>query len=211
MEFQRARTKEQIQNREDEILSACYTLLQQEEYELITLKAISEIISISRTSLYSYYQTKEEVFLDLLKREYLAWGEELRDAFDQKQAMEKEEFCHLLTDTLLRRDILMELLSVHLTAIEKNCSLEKLILFKKESQKVFDILMNGIAKFFPQVDLKKRVLFLQQFLIFTYGLYPYSHPTEKQQTALKQAGIRSDTPETNQFCYKGLLLLAAEL
>lgn len=211
MEFQRARTQEQIENREQEILNACALLLQQKEYEDITLKAISEMTSISRTSMYSYYQKKEEVFLDLLKREYTDWGRELKEAFSHTSSMTRENFCQLLTDTLLQRETMMELLSVHLTAIEKNCSLEKLVSFKAESQEVFDILADGIKTFFPQADLETRTLFLNQFLIFTYGLYPYSHPTAKQKDALEKAGISMDIPEPNQFCFKGLLLLAAQL
>ena len=35
--------------------------------------------------------------------------------------------------------------------------------------------------------------------------------TEKQQEGLKEAGITNDTFEVNQFCFKGLLLLAEEL
>ena len=78
--------------------------------------------------------------------------------------MEREDFCHLLTDTLLQRKIMMELLAVHLIAIEKNCSLEKLTEFKAESQRVFEILEQGLEKFFPQTDEASRTMFMRNWL-----------------------------------------------
>lgn len=211
MEFQRARTQEQIENRREEILNSCCTLFQQEEYDNITLKAISEMTSISRTSMYSYYQTKEEVFLDVLKREYLDWGLEIKKKFEAVDSITQEEFCHLITDTFLSREIMMKLLSVHLTAIEQNCSLEKLTQFKKESQRVFDALTEGIAKTFPMAASSDRVLFMQQFLVFIFGIYPFSHPTEKQKAAMEGAGLSMMPFDLNEFCYKGLLLLSSQL
>ena len=211
MEFQRARTQEQIENRREEILNSCYTLFQQEEYDSITLKAISEMTSISRTSMYSYYKTKEEVFLDLLKREYLNWGLELKKYFDAAASITREELCRLITDTYLQRETMMQLLSVHLTAIEKNCSLKTLTQFKKESQQVFDTLSEGIRKTFPSASPADRDLCLQQFLVFTFGLYPSSHPTEKQRKAMEEAKVPVLSCELNEFCYKGLMLLSAQL
>lgn len=211
MEFQRARTQAQIENRREEILNSCYALFQQEEYDNITLKAISEMTSISRTSMYSYYKAKEEVFLDLLKREYLNWGFELKKSFDAAESITREELCHLITDTYLQRETMMQLLSVHLTAIEKNCSLEKLTQFKKESKQVFDILAEGIAKTFPSAAAEDRILFQQQFLVFSHGLYPSSHPTEKQKEAMEGAGAPMLSCELNEFCYRGLLLLSSQL
>ena len=211
MEFQRARTQEQIENRREEILNSCYALFHEEEYDNITLKTISEMTSISRTSMYSYYRTKEEVFLDLLKREYLKWGLELKKNFDAADSLTREKLCHVITDTFLQRETMMQLLSVHLTAIEQNCSLAKLTQFKKESQHVKNILFEGIAKAFPLASLDDRVLFQQQLLVFTFGLYPFSHPTEKQKEAMEKAGVPMLSCELNEFCYKGLLLLSSQL
>ena len=179
MSFQRARTREQIKNRQKEILSASKHLFEEADYDSITLKAISESTSICRSSMYSYYTSKEDVFLDLLKYEYLDWGEALSRAFEKRPPMSREEFCRFLTDSLLSRETMARLWSLHMTTLEKNCSLEKLTDFKKSIQPVMDTFEEGLGIIFPSSGMSEREDFLAHFFIFTLSLYPYCHCTEK--------------------------------
>ena len=66
-------SKELTNARKDEIISACEKLYQSIGFKEVTLKEIATITSITRTSIYNYFQTKEEIFLEILKREYLLW------------------------------------------------------------------------------------------------------------------------------------------
>ena len=43
----------------------------------ITIRDIGARTSFTRTSIYNYFQTKEEIFLALLQREYEAWIEDV--------------------------------------------------------------------------------------------------------------------------------------
>jgi AcrR family transcriptional regulator len=121
MNFQRARTQHQIASRQEEIIQACDTLYSTNDYEDVNLKSISEMTSISRPTIYNYYKTKEEILLDLLKKEYLNWHETLRKHFDETTVMSKEEYCRFLSDSLAGREKFLKLLSVHYSSIEKNC------------------------------------------------------------------------------------------
>ena len=56
--------------RKEEIINACEELYQTVSFKDITLKDIAAKTTFSRTSIYNYFQTKEEIFLALLKREY---------------------------------------------------------------------------------------------------------------------------------------------
>ena len=55
--------------RKEEIISACAALYETMSFKDITLKDISQATSFTRTSIYNYFQTKEEIFLALLQRE----------------------------------------------------------------------------------------------------------------------------------------------
>ena len=63
--------------REKEIIDACARLYEKLPYAKITIGAISEETSFTRTSVYNYFRTKEEIFLALLEREYEAWTADL--------------------------------------------------------------------------------------------------------------------------------------
>ena len=211
MSFQRARTREQIRNRQKEILDACRVLFEDNDYDSITLKAISESTSICRSSMYSYYQSKEDLFLDLLKDDYLDWGKTLKKGFDRRPPMTREEFCRFLTDTLLEREEMSRLWSLHMTTLEKNCSLEKLTEFKKSIQPVMDTFDEGLKVIFPSSNEKSREEFQAHFFIFSFSLYPYCHCSDKQARAMENAGVCGMNRDIKDLCYSGVYLLTLNL
>ena len=56
--------------RREEILAACRKLYETMSFKEITLKEIGQQTSFARTSIYNYFETKEEIFLALFQREY---------------------------------------------------------------------------------------------------------------------------------------------
>ena len=63
--------------REEEIVNACERLYATMCFKDITLLHISQETSFTRTSIYNYFKTKEEIFLALFKKEYDRWNEDL--------------------------------------------------------------------------------------------------------------------------------------
>ena len=64
--------------RKEEIIDACASLYEAMGFKDITIRDIGEKTSFTRTSIYNYFQTKEEIFLGLLQREYEAWTCDLK-------------------------------------------------------------------------------------------------------------------------------------
>ena len=58
-------SEEQAQARRDEIVNACAELYETMSFRDITLKEIGQRTSFTRTSIYNYFQTREEIFLAL--------------------------------------------------------------------------------------------------------------------------------------------------
>lgn len=212
MEFQRARTREQIETRREEILNACEALFQECDLDAITLKAIAERTSISRTSLYSYYQTRDDVLLGVLEREYLGWLEALQLGLKREEPLAPDELCAFLTDSMLGRTTMRRLLSVNLTDIEKNCSMEKLKAFKKNAVvPVHAAVESLIDRTFPEADAHARERFFCLFFLLAVNMYPFTHPTPKQAEACKEAGMSKPSISERDLCYTSLLALATTL
>ena len=51
------------------------------------------------------------------------------------------------------------------------------------------VTMMNLNKYVPEMDGAARQQFLYAFFPFIYGIYPYTSVTEKQKTAMEQAGI----------------------
>jgi len=207
MGFQRARTEEQIAGRQEEIISACDTLYLEKGYEAVHFKAISQITSISRPSIYNYYKTKEDIFLDVLKRDYIRWEKELKTHYAKINKMTKNEFCNFIIKSLIKHEKYLELITIYLHPIEINSSLEKLTSFKTQIYNFFGTIHYGLHKYFPRFTAQKRQKILFYFMAMVTGAYSHTHLTEKQIKAMKNADPDDVIPDFRQVCRDGLMML----
>ena len=95
---------EQLTNaRKEEIINACAKLYKTMNFKDISLKQISLETTFTRTSIYNYFQTKEEIFLALFQREYDLWTADIRQIFEKYESMTFDEFDSSLAHTLEKR------------------------------------------------------------------------------------------------------------
>lgn len=175
--------------RREEIISACEKLYQTKGFKEITLRDIGTITSFTRTSIYNYFQTKEEIFLAILKREYDLWSEELNQIIEAQATMSKEEIADCLAGTLDKRQQLLKLLSMNHYDMEKNSRMEALTNFKISYGKTLQTVMTLLGKFRPEMTVADRQGFVYAFFPFLFGVYPYTIVTEKQKKAMQDAGM----------------------
>ena len=116
--------------RRQEIIRACEELYEAVDYDAISIKEIAKSTSICRSNIYNYYETKEEIFLDILKKEYLLWMEDMKKLLEEDSLRSRSSYCRIIARTARHRPRLLKLISVHYVSIEKNCSLERLTDFK---------------------------------------------------------------------------------
>lgn len=175
--------------RKDEIITACAELYKTMSFKEITIKEIGNATSFTRTSIYNYFQTKEEIFLALLQREYELWNKRLKQIRDEHESMSKDEFADAVGHSLEERHNLLKILSMNLYDMEENSRTERLVDFKivyKQSPAQIESLLD---KFFPQMTVRDKQDFIYSFFPFMFGIYPYTYATEKQKEAMKRAGV----------------------
>ncbi len=175
--------------RKEEIISACKSLYRDMSFKDITIMKIAEYTSFSRASIYNYFETKEEIFLAILQKEYELWVADLHSITDRSESMTKNEIAEALASSLDKRRLLLKLLSMNHYDMEENCREERLYEFKVafgNSMKAVDGLLK---KFCPELNEQKRRDFLYSFFPFIYGIYPYTVVTEKQKSAMEKAEV----------------------
>ena len=175
--------------RREEIISACEKLYQTMSFKEITLKDIAGATSFTRTSIYNYFQTKEEIFLALMQKEYERWVEELDAMADSYTTMSAEAFSSMLAHSLEKRSMLLKLLSMNHFDMEDNSRPECLVDFKRAYGASIEAVRRCLIKFFPDMDARAQQDFLYAFLPFLYGIYPYTTVSSKQRQAMAQAGL----------------------
>lgn len=182
-------SSKQIETRKNEIIDACALLYKEMSFKDITIKEIGKITSFSRTSIYNYFQTKEEIFLALLGREYNDWVKQLEMMKQEKKQGSVDEFASLLAHTLEERPMLLKLLSMNHYDMEENSRMENLIEFKKAYGATMNELNNCLSYFFLDMSEEKKQSFIYSFFPFMFGIYPYTVVTDAQKEAMQQADL----------------------
>ena len=112
-------SKELITARREEIINACEQLYKTMNFKDITIKEIGNVTSFKRTSIYNYFQTKEEIFLALMQREYDFWNDDLQELLNENSVFSIDELADTLAHTLEKRVLLLKLLAMNLYDIEE--------------------------------------------------------------------------------------------
>lgn len=180
---------ERTNARREEIVEACERLYRTTGFKEISLKDISGITRFTRTSIYHYFQTKEEIFLALLQREYERWSADLDAMRAQHPALSAAAFAEQLACTLEKRALLLKLLSVNHYDMEASSRPERLAACKAAYGAALRAVSHCLAQYFPAMTEAQRRDFLYSFFPFLFGVYPYAFVTEKQRAAMAQAGV----------------------
>ena len=211
MDFKRARNDEQIANRQEEIINACYSLYSNGKYDDITFGKISEMTSISRPSIYNYYIAREEILLDVLEKEYFKWFENLKNSFDENIRLNKRDLCDLLVNSFDGFDIFLRLLSIQYSIIQKNCSFEKLTQFKMNAQHVFKYIETIVGKTFPRSTTTSRSTFVLMIFSSIGNFYEMCNPNEIEIKAMRVSNRDYKLPEFKELCREYIETLISNL
>lgn len=190
--------------RKEEIINACEKLYQKKIFKEITLQDISKETSFTRTSIYNYYESKEEIFLELFEREYTIWTEDI-ELIRRNGEIGREELALEIAISLQKRKLLLKLLSVNLYDLEENSRMERLVNFKTAYGNSRKALWKLIRKCYPKIKDYEIKDFMKIFLPYLHGIYPYAYVTDKQIEAMDRVGINHEKITIKDLVYLGLI------
>ena len=177
---------EELSNaRREEIINACALLYETMNFKDISIKEIGKITSFTRTSIYNYFQNKEEIFLALLQREYERWNVRLWQIREEYMTMTRQEFADVMAHSLEERKLLLKLMSMNHYDMEENSRMEKIVEMKVAYGQSLAGVRNCLEKFFPEMTVQDKQDFIFSFFPFMFGIYPYTVVSEKQKEAMK--------------------------
>lgn len=185
IEFVRARQSNQIEIRRQEIIKATSMLYLNHSIDDINIKLIAQKSGFTRSNIYRYFKTKEEIFLNILADDHQNWVTLVRNEFNKELSVEK--FARNWTELLLKQDRLLGLFSILSTKLEPSSSLENLIDFKSSLAMYSQSLVHSIRLSLPKLSEDDANLFLMFAANLFIGTYPNMNLSKKQQTAMKKS------------------------
>ena len=171
MRFQRARKKEQIESRRQEILCAAEQLFHEGGLDNVTFSHIAKQVSFTRQTIYTYYQTREEVLLDLLGQRLEHFYQSLEAMFPGDELLRRRPFCQRLAHHFIEHRETLRLFSLRHTVLEENV--------RYESLETFDTLTFTLIPYFASI-------------------YPILEPHPNPLKAICEAIGHLDNPPTSE-------------
>lgn len=203
-------TKEKILTIKADMIKAAEKLYKQHGYEYVNLLNISKLTHLSRPAIYNYYHSKEEIFLDILLREYNSFGARLKKKLTIEK-LTKDELADELADIILKHVYLLEFISSYENNIEENSTIEHLKEYRTEWDAGFYTdFMAAISFQFPEATQKEKDEFLDLFIASLYGIYPIICPSEERVAAMKERG-RYREVDARAFISKTMKLLLTNI
>jgi AcrR family transcriptional regulator len=188
MSWKRARNKEQVAVRLGEVVGACARLYGPHAFDRITMAAIAREAGWTRSNIYKYFRTREEIFLELLKLDLAAWRSDVVSRYAEGGG-DLASFARSWLGLYLDHERMLGLMAILHTSIEPNCSVERLTAFRVDAMQQFARVATVLARALPFRDAAAVTDFLFAQFALLQGAYPMWNPSPRQKAAMEAAGM----------------------
>ena len=127
----RAISEKEKKKRKEKILKTAWNLFKKADGQLPTMSVIAQQAGLSKGTLYLYFKTKEEIFLQLYLHKLQEWHESVADNLNKSSGnISETEFAEIITDYVIKNPLLLKLGSLVRGVLEENTD-EKIIVETK--------------------------------------------------------------------------------
>ena len=129
--YQRARRPEQKTERRDAILAAAGELALRDGVRAVSLAGIAARVGIHKSALLRYFETREQIFLELTAQAWQEWTAGLHAALDDRASSDDAALvAEVFADSFARRPLLCDLIAHTPLNLERNVSAEAVRRYK---------------------------------------------------------------------------------
>jgi len=179
--FQRARRPEQKLQRRDAILGAARDLAQRDGVRNVSLADIAAQIGIHKSALLRYFETREQIFLELTAEAWRDWARALHAGLDAASpgsaapapaALVADVFARAFAD----RPLFCDLIAHTPLNLERNVSPEAVRRYKLTSLGMVDEAAALVARVLPALTLAEAREFVATLASLAGSLWQIANP-----------------------------------
>ncbi|WP_344875072.1 TetR family transcriptional regulator [Nonomuraea antimicrobica] len=128
--FQRARSPEAKQQRQEAILDAARALATARTVREVTLSDIAEAVGMHKSAMLRYFETREQIYLILTAEGWREWSAHVCERLGAIEGPAAPSVAETLAETLVSRPLFCDLLAQAPLNLERNVSLDAVRDFK---------------------------------------------------------------------------------
>lgn len=161
MNWQRATTDDKKSERKEAIYTAALTLFKYKGYDKVSFNGIAAEAGFTKSNMYRYFTSKEEVFLNIFADLFASWVE---DCSQRLQGLKPNTnitvFAQNWLDSLKAHPEFLDLTPILFTSLESNSSYEQLYVFKQQSMLLLFQLAQDVSRVYPELQDDKAFKYL---------------------------------------------------
>jgi len=166
MNWQRARTDENKNERKEAIYKAAFSLFKKNGYDKVSFNGIAVEAGFTKSNMYRYFSSKEEIFLNIFANLFEAWFENYSKQLQGlKENEDIQKFAKAWVNSMMADSDFLDLIPLLMVSLEKNSSFEQLVVFKRLSRDLLYRITLEVSRIYP--DIKDEKAF--RFLTLSYG------------------------------------------
>lgn len=213
MAFQRARTEEQKEERRSDILGAAAALLREEGLDGASLNGIAKRAGIAKSGVYTYFESREEIFLHLFLddfEEFVKWAVEA--LAELAASNDATRIATVLAAGFVSRPRFCALNAALSPVLEQNVSEETVLEFKTAILGQAMELGLAIQGAIPRVEFEPLAFAMGPLYALIGGLWPTANPAPavaavlaRPEMELMRHDFEADLRRGIELILKGLL------
>ncbi len=179
MDFKRARNESQIDKRRKDILKACKKSFISNGYDDTTLLSVANLTNIGRTTIYNYFPTKEDMFLELFNEEAIRLVHDMENQYEDVHDDKADAFYQMLLHIFHNYKPLFQYHAVYLPRTIDKAEKATMKKFKESTTTPFkEIFRKWLLLVNPKLSEEKIELASKMLFCFLSGLHAASYHDE---------------------------------
>ncbi|WP_426937262.1 TetR/AcrR family transcriptional regulator [Brevibacterium sp. LE-L] len=186
MDFQRARSAEQREQRRSNILGTAAEMLAEMTVSELSLNELSRRVGLAKSNVLRYFESREAILLELLDVELREWAERLRERsgpIDGDLRARGDRLAEAIAETMAESPVMCDLIASQAAVLERNISTEAAISHKHATAVSADAVVDIIMTVLHELSAEDAYGIVVVTLLMASAAWPHSRPSAALQAA----------------------------
>lgn len=205
MNWLRATTDEKKEQRKDEIYQAAFSLFLEKGYIDVSFNQIAVQAGFTKSNVYRYYSSKEEIFLNIYLDLFKSWFKSLISHVNKLDVdTTPESFSKSVVKSFNKHENFLNLMPFLYVSLEKNSSFESLKFFKSFSKEIIDEFSASFTRVYPKLTDEEARFFLKTLNAFVTTFWSSSSYNEILSKVYEEKDYKALRPDFKKDLLKSV-------
>ena len=185
--------------RKEKILKTAWKLYKKTDGQLPTVSLIAQKTGLSKGTVYLYFKTKDEIFLQLYVHQLREWHESVASKLrNHKGKISVTEFAKIWTDYVVKNPLLLKMGSIARGVLEENTDERVIVDTKMQIAQLLEGCGQISCPMFPGLTVNQAVKIHLRVYALIFGLWQITSNPPHIRRALKKAKIKTFEPDFSE-------------